>query len=147
MNPLKQEEPCRAGLEKLDVEQGVTAEIDGCGKRCLHVPIDCLHRVGRTADIDYPKREVFDFVRHHLMRHAIRDHQANVHGFRLTDCLPQGRLKRLDIERPDDLRQLRQVEARITQFELLSKEDARLSRSKRKAEHDINPYVGARKCS
>ncbi|SAL03183.1 hypothetical protein AWB81_06346 [Caballeronia arationis] len=147
MNPLKQEEPCRAGLEKLEVEQRVTAEIDGCGKRCLHVPIDCLHRVGRIADVGYPKREVFNFVRHHLTRHAIRDHQANVHGFRLTDRVPQGRLKRLDIERADDLRQLRQGEARITQIELLSKEDARLSGSKREAEHDINPYVGARKCS
>jgi hypothetical protein len=48
-------------------------------------------------------------------------------------------VKRFDIERSDDLRQLREIEARVAQIELLSKEDARLSGGERKAEHGINP--------
>ncbi|SAK78679.1 hypothetical protein AWB80_04811 [Caballeronia pedi] len=147
MNPLKQEEPRRAGLKKRAVEEGMAAEIDGFGKRGLHMAIDGLHGVGRIADVDHGQREVYERVRHHLMRHAIVDDDAHLHRVCFAHRLPDRRLQYLDVERPDDLRQLREIEARIAQVELLPKEDARLSGSERKAEHGINPYMRAHGCS
>ncbi|BCQ27149.1 hypothetical protein NK8_53380 (plasmid) [Caballeronia sp. NK8] len=147
MNPLKQKEPRRPGLKKRAVEEGMTAEIDGFGKRALHMAIDGFYGVGRIADIDHGQREVYERIRHDLMRHAILDDDAYLHRVRFADRLPHRRLQHFDIERPDDFGQLREIEARIAQVELLPKEDARLSGSKRKAEHGINPYMRARGCS
>ncbi|SAK90607.1 hypothetical protein AWB76_06562 [Caballeronia temeraria] len=146
MNPLEQEEARGAGLKKLAVEERIGIEIDGAGERGLHFAIDRFDGIGRIADIDDTKREIVHCIGQHLMRHAVLDDDAHLHRFCLADRAPQRRLQRLDIERSDDLRQLREVEARIAQIELLAKEDARLSGREGKAEHGINPYVRARGC-
>ncbi|SAL73788.1 hypothetical protein AWB74_04545 [Caballeronia arvi] len=144
VNALKEKEARRAGLKKLTIEERPVTEIESRGERCLHVAIDRFHRIGRIADIDYAEREIRGFVGHRLMRQAVRNEQAHAHALRFVDRLTQSGLKHLDIERSDDLRQLREVEARIAQIELLSKEDARLSGSEGKAEHGINPLRRAR---
>jgi len=115
------------------------AEVEGGGQRDLHSAIDRFQRIGCIAYIDHAQCEVQRLIGNGLTRQAVGDEEAHAHAFGFLDGLPQRCLKRIDIERSDDLRELSKIEARIAQIELLSKEDARLSGRDGKTVHGVDP--------
>ncbi|SAL04232.1 hypothetical protein AWB78_06865 [Caballeronia calidae] len=134
VDALEQKEPFRGGLVQQDFEQGPLIQMDGSAHRGSDMCLDRLQRIGGVADIDNPQREVHWLVQH-LAGQCMRIEQPDLHRLRVRDGLMQRRLQGIDIERSDDLCQLGHVEARITQIDMLPKEDPQLGGKERRIFH------------